>query len=310
MLVKTRLRLAAGLCAVLLCSAMTSMATAAILYSEKFDSDVSANWTTATGPGTHAATFGYDYSVLGIPAAPGNAANDTKGLRLQGNMSSVASGTTGFSTSPNGQSFSGDYVITFSAWQNYGGSGTTMMNTYSLGTNGTTGQYPGSVTGIMFASTSDGGSASDYRAYGPGNGGVQITTAGTYAAGSQNNSNVYYNTPFPGGATSPAVQGPTLISPAGTPAFTWVQTEITKIGNIVTWKANGSLIATVDLSAQAALGGTNIALGHSDINATGPSDPNLVFGLIDNLTVTSIVPEPTSLSLLGLAGVAALFRRK
>jgi hypothetical protein len=289
---------------------LASASQAAVLFTENFESDVSANWTTTAGPGTNVATFGYDYSVLGIPSPTGS--GSTLGLRLQANTTGVttAQAITGLSTSPNGQSFTGDYVVRFHAWQNYGGTGTTMMNTYTIGATGATSQRPGgTIEGVLFASTSDGGSAADYRAYGPGNLGVQITSAGTYAAGSQNNSAAYYATVFPGGATSPAVQGPVQTSPAGTPAFTWQLVEITKLGDIVTWEVNDKLIATVNLSQQAALVGSNIALGESDINNSGPSDANLVFGLIDNLVIETI-PEPTSLSAVALGGLLVARRRK
>lgn len=58
------------------------------------------------------------------------------------------------------------------------------------------------------------------------------------------------------------------------------------------------------------LGGSNIFLGQSDINAGATTDQNrLIFGLFDNLEVT-VVPEPTSIALLGLGGLGLLARRR
>ena len=303
------LRVVAGLSTALLLAVVATELKASVLYSQNFNTDVSASWTTTQGPGTNVATFAYDYSALGIPPAPGS--SGTLGLRLQANTTGVttAQALTGLSTSPNGQSFSGDYRMTLYSWQNYGGSGTTMLSTYTIGAVGDTAQRPGgTIQGIMFGATSDGGSASDYRAYDPGSDGTQILTAGTYAAGGQNNTAAYYSTVFPGAALSPAVQGPVLGSPAGTPAFTWQRVDIKKQGNIVTWLLNRKLIATVNLALVDPILGTNIALGQSDINNTGPTNPNLVFGLVDNLVVVAI-PEPTSLLLLGIAGIGMLARR-
>jgi hypothetical protein len=289
--------------------AVGTSVSAAVLYSETFESDVSASWTTNQGPAasTNVATFGYDYSALGIPAAPG--VSTTRGLRLQANIGTTGT-LGGISTSPNGQSFTGDYVVRFNAWQNYGGTGgTTTLNTYTIGATGNTAQRPGgTIEGILFASSTDGGTASDYRAYDPGSDGVQITAPGTYAAGSQNNTAAYYETAvFPGSASAPAIQGTGLTAPDGTPAFSWQRVEIYKIGSTVNWLINGKIVATVNLATVDPLVGSNIALGQSDIN-NGVNNANLVFGLIDNLVVDSTVPEPTSLT--ALAGAALVLRRR
>lgn len=287
---------------------------AAALYTEAFDSDVSANWTTTQGPGTNTAEFGFDYSTLGIPKATAGQ-TDTRGLRLTPNTTGVttAQALTGLSTSPNGQSFTGDYVVRFNAWQNYGGSGTTVLTTYGVGATGTTSQRPGgTIEGVLFGATSDGGSTSDYRAYGPGTSGAPIATAGTYPAGSQNHNasaavTAYYESVFPGPATSPPVQGAVQTAPDGTPAFTWQLVEIYKVGTNVNWVINGKAVALVNASSFT-FAGSNISLGASDINNTAASTPSLVFGLIDNLTVDTTVPEPTSLAALAMGGL--LIRRR
>ena len=90
--------------------------------------------------------------------------------------------------------------------------------------------------------------------------------------------------------------------------------QIAKDGNIVTWTIDGTLIATVDGSTAGTLGGGNILFDYFDINGTASTDPNapdLLFGLIDNVTVTQI-PEPTSgvLALLGSLGLLAAWRRR
>jgi hypothetical protein len=86
----------------------------------------------------------------------------------------------------------------------------------------------------------------------------------------------------------------------------WHQVEIAKSGANVTWKVDGTLIATVPVADDNVLTGSNIFFGHSDTNATSSTDPNdsaLLFTLIDNVRV---VPEPATGTLLGAAWAIAL----
>src|SRR3954451_3910976 len=110
-------------------------ASAAILYSDNFNVDTSANWTVNIAPSTPAAvatqqqaTFAYDYSALGIPAAPGS--GDTLGLRLRANIPGGAANpvtnrpagvTSGLSVSPIGQNSGTKYQVSFYAWSNFNG---------------------------------------------------------------------------------------------------------------------------------------------------------------------------------------------
>ena len=93
------------------------------------------------------------------------------GLKFAAN--NVSTGLfTGLTVSPNGQSFSGNYTVSFDMWQNYvgpvgpGGSGTTQFSQYGIGTAGTTANWIGSASkdSVSFGTTLDGGSAADFRA--------------------------------------------------------------------------------------------------------------------------------------------------
>ena len=310
-------------------AATSTVASAATLFSDNFKTNTSAAYTVNNGPGNNDATFAYDYSAVGIPAAPGN--SDTLGLRLRANLAPVPTPAVqgGISVSPIGQSFAGDYTVRFNAWQNYpgplpaGGSGSTQLLTYAVGTAGTTPQRPGStLDGVMFATTGDGGSGDDYRIYGPGATGAQVDPAafpGTYAAGNttaaRNNTNAYYSS-F-GNKAAPAAQlalYPTQTgnSAVGTQGFAWHDVTLVKVGNKVLWNIDGIRIGTVDLAAMSIiLGGGNISLGYSDVNTSVSSaDQALNIGLIDNLIVTDVVPEPTTLTVLGGAATLLLRRRK
>ncbi len=291
----------------------------AALYSQDFESDSTASWT-VNDPGLSdiSADFFYDYSAIGVPSAPNG--SGTRGMRLTANNSGGV--FSGFSVSPTGQSFTGDYEVRFDLWSNYvgplgpGGSGSTQLSTYGLGTSGTTAFWPGAAVkeSVAFANTLDGGSASDYRAYSSA---APTSYAGgnaVYAApaGAINNSDAYYTAAFPGlsapGAQTLLFPGQTGNTDAGETAFRWVDVQLAKTGNTVTWSMNGTLIATIDLTT-VTLGGTNILFGHSDTNAGSSADPNdalLNVTLIDNIRV---IPEP-SVSLLGLMAGAVLLRRR
>ena len=180
-------------------------------------------------------------------------------------------------------------------------------------TAGNVAHFAGAGDGLWFAATGEGGSGSDYRAYFRG---VNQTTAGIYAAGSQNNSATYYTTAFPGGVSAPA--GQTALFPAqtgttgaGTLGWAWHDVAITKSGNTVTWDVDGIRLATVDLTTAGAFGGNNILFAQSDINTgqTSVGEEPVLFGLIDNVRVTA-VPEPSTYALLGLGALAFARRRK
>lgn len=294
------------------------------LYSEDFEVDHTANWqfnssiagdTRNNGSGGEA-NFFFDYSAIGIPAAPNG--TGTHGLKMEANVPGTGV-FSGMSASPLGLSLTGSYILRFDAWQNFngpfptGGSGSTQLTLGGIGAPTTQAQFQGGTfTGLGFAATGDGGSASDYRAYNAP-GAPFSDTSGVYAAGNvagvTNNTNAYYSN-F-GNVAAPAAQlalfpqqsGNTAV---GTQGMKWHRWEIAKNGTTVTWKIDGKLIATV---SNPTFGGSDIFLGQADINSTSSTDVNarsLLFGLVDNV---SVVPEPATFAVLGL-GAAALLRRR
>ncbi len=310
---------AASLAAVL---ALAGASDAAPLYMNDFEVDTTASWT-VNDPllSDTLANFFYDYSAIGVPPAPGGAT--TRGLKMTANNSGGV--FSGFSVSPTGQSFSGNYKVSFDIWQNYvgplgpGGSGTTQLSTYGIGTAGTVAFWPGAAVkeSVVFSTTLDGGSASDFRAY-------SSAAPTSYASGNAvylspgstiNDSGAYYMAAYLS-QSAPAAQvllypGQTGSTSAGETSFAWRKVVIDVSGGFATWSIDGLPLAKVDLST-VTLGGGNILFGHSDTNAGSSTDVNdtlLNVTLIDNVKV---VPEPSTLllSLLVAAGAVVSRRRR
>lgn len=289
-------------------------------YKETFNVDHSANWVVNdSGLSDITVDFYYDYSAIGVPPAPGG--SSTRGLKMTANNSGGV--FSGFSVSPLSQSFTGDFKLTCDMWLNYagplgaGGSGTTQLAQIGFGTAGNVAMWPGAGVkeSVTFATTLDGGSASDYRAYSTAAPTSYPAGNAVYAApgGVINNSDPYYGAALPS-VSAPAAQlglfpGQTGVTDPGEASFAWRAVEIEVVGDIATWKIDGLLIATIDLTT-VTLGGGNILFGHADTNNSSSADPNdtlLNVTLIDNIKVT---PEPGSLALLTLGGLAALRRRR
>jgi hypothetical protein len=299
--------------------ALPAVSFGADLYMENFEVNPTANWTINKAPDTtdEAHDLFFDYSSVGIPAAPSGAG--TRGMKLQANQSSGVFG--GMSVSPTGKSFTGNYRVLFDWWTNFngafpvGGSGSTQLSTFGVGTSGTVAQWPGGTQdSIWFGATGDGNSASDWRAYSPAAPTRYVDSApGIYAAGTQagstNASDPYYasfgtvSAPAAQLALFPQQSGTTLV---GSAAMEWHQVEIARSGANVTWRVDGTLIATVPVADDNVLTGNNIFFGHSDTNATSSTDPNdsaLLFTLIDNVRV---VPEPATALLFSAGWILAL----
>jgi hypothetical protein len=324
-----RVIMAAALVAALTTAAVSWGQT---LYSENFDADATANWTVNNnGLGTNAADVFFDYSTVGIPAAP-NSGGTTRGLKVGANLSSATApgtGIPGISVSPTGRSFTGDYELRFDWWQNYfgpllaGGTGSTMLSTFGVLTSGTTANLAGASDGVFFAATGEGGSSADFRIYSseaPASYQIPDPTGNSvYAAGDRNAAAALYQTTFPGGLSAPALQqtnfpaSQTGMTPAGGTGFAWHDVSIKKTGTLVSWTVDGVLLGTVDTAAfSTPTAGTNILFGSSDINSTTNASPDfatLSFTLIDNVRV-QVIPEPGTLLLCVLGMLGGLLSRR
>jgi len=299
-------------------AALLSLATASAqvtVYSEDFDTDNTANWlVNVAGAGYSIADFYFDYSTVGIPAAPNSAGGTTRGLKLAANLGSGGVFPSGISVSPMNFGITVNFEMRFDLWMNYirSGVGSTEVGGAGYGTAGTAAQVAGVADSIFIGASTDGGTTADYRVYGPGVAisyqdtdhiiRTNLTTPLVYAAGGRNNTLSYYTTRFP---AQPVPEAQTnlfprqagTVSPAGSISFKWHDVKLRKVGRYITYYIDEHLIATVDSDdatttaggSPAPLGGTNIHFNLYDINAGGSTDidsTNLLFALFDNVRIT------------------------
>ena len=277
------------------------------LFVDLFDTNSLSRWTVNRPSSDTRVTFNYDYSTDGIQAAPGSGGT-TRGVKFEANMSVGAAAA--LSISPVGQAFAGDYRLRFNLWMNAngpfpeGGTGSTQHGTAGLGTAGNRVQWTGSgsiADGYWFAVDGEGQasdtsttSINDFCAF---SGTTSLSaSSGVYAAGTasdaRGNLNGYYTTAFPGGQAAPVWQQTTYPLQqhgglaAGTIGFAWREVILNKSGNAVEWFIDGVPIATI---RSATFTASNICLGYWDSFASLSDNPELSFGLVDNVRVERVV---------------------
>jgi hypothetical protein len=284
------------------------------------DMDTSAGWT-VVGTADTQATWGWDFTTMGIPASPGGS---TTGLKLEANISSGTGNTV--VAYPTGLFMSGQFIVEFDFWANAngpfpgGGSGSTEFIGGGVGYDGAvpvpTSSSPG-LAGGYHATTGEGGSSRDYRMF--KNSGEQYVASGQYDIDTNNafdpnlGGSIDLYTKFPPPITAPAFQQANYAQQTGSlrggsAGFAWHHMTITAdtIAGTVNFDIDGLSIGTIDANIGSTFPSEGFVQVHySDIFSSLSDNPALSFGVIDNFVVT---PEPASL-LLGLLGVALLRRR-
>jgi hypothetical protein len=295
-------------------SASLPSAGAAVLFQDQMTT--ASAWNVNSRSADILTTFAYDYSADGIPEAPNTQVGDTatSGLKVEANLDTV-SGSEFLTAYPLGQSFTGTYQLRFDAWMNFtvAGGGTTEFLGGGIGYDDLTADI---ASGAQVMATGDGGSSNDWRAFkSPPQ--FFIPDA-AMAAGTHQGSNAYYANFLPAVAP-PAAQGQAAgTGVAGSPGFQWITWQFTVDNNTVLVdieKPNGDTLRIVDIDCADTSDGSggcgtagNISLFYADFFSSIASDPNLQFGLYDNVIVTD-VPEPASVVLVALGGLMMLRRR-
>lgn len=273
-----------------------------VIFADDFDSDTSGSWTVNKSSADTRISFNYDYASNGIASAPHSVGGTTRGVKFEANM--IAGAAAALSLSPVGRNFAGDYRLHFDAWINVngpfpaGGTGSTEFLTAGVGTAGNRVEWTGSgssADGYWFSMDGEGGvsdastTAGDYSAYiGTA---VQSTGTGVYDAGTnasaRGNGNDYYVNAIPGGLTAPLLQQASYTQQtgalnSGTAGFAWHDVIVSKRGSTVEWSVDGVRLAAI---SNVTFTANNIFLGYWDYFSSVSDNPNLSFGLVDNVRV-------------------------
>ena len=282
---------------------MIANVTAANLLESGFDSGAEF---IVVGDDDSDATFGFDYSALGIPAAPNG--SDTIGLRLASNIT-APNAAAGVSVGTKAQ-FSGAFQAKFDFWLNYHTSG----GTTEYGGGGVGFSTAGApLNGLQFVGDTDGDSSTDYLLL---DGGATVGfDSGSYSVFSLNNSvaeNDDLQAAFPS-SLPPQKQtddfGQTqAASQPGSLGFGWHTMTLDVDGS-------GQATFTIDNTEFGSLSGStdgSIAVTHWDRFSSVAGNENLAFGVYDNLVVSEVaaIPEPSSTLLVGLAGLFLVGSRR
>lgn len=279
---------------------LSSNAYAQLILSDDFEVDSSASYTlvddsnAASGDGTPDSTsaFAFDYVAAGIPLAPNSTAGDVGGLRLAANETANDAGAADHITAYHNTAVTGSYELTVDIYMQVESAGGTTEFSH-VGVAGDPADFnsiftPIAGAGHFLSMTGDGGSSSDFRHFAPGV--TSVPSGDASYLNSDNTTNATgdtYQAIFPGGDFP------------GSPGNRWTTLTITVLSGNVTYALDGTpIISTAALATDG-----SVSLGYTDVfSSVGPHAV-----IYDNLSVTTLIPEPSTalLSVLGLAGFVA-----
>lgn len=310
-------------CLALLMTAST--ASAQVIFSDDFDDGMgSTRWsapiTALEDPAIGADStvdYAFDYSVLGASSAPNSSGGSTIGIAFESNTTDQCPADPNCTDSDEGEGVAvvplagladiplvGDFSLTADAYLFWNfESGSTEYATFGVHSGGTASPLRFGLDdgdGLAWQFDSDGDSGTDILRYeDPGVGETGLGGYETIPDGS-----------IPGVRTcSPGVDcaGTTPLGPQNQ----WVEMEIKSEGGIVTLAMNGYVLDTFDNSGGGLAGGTIMIGGSDPFNSVNIDNGGGLSNMqvFDNV-VLQVIPEPTSIALLGLAGFGLLGIRR
>jgi hypothetical protein len=301
--------------------ALATTAPAQLFVEDFEDGNAGSRWTVVSTGDAGADPF-FDYSTVGIAAAPNG--SGTRGLRMTANDTDDAG------TDPTEAIFArlntlptnplNGWRISVDMWINYAGATATTeygfigMNNANGAiqrpTGGTTGTSPSTAvagaspttSGYTFALSGDGGAARDYRFFTGANEDVSdAATVGKHQISpwvpAQDSGNAFWQGLF--------TQNNGTTTSSGEAGNQWVRVQLESFNNILSWSINGTLVyQTVDTT----FGYERPILGYFDSFASVSPASAATFVVYDNFQLEA-VPEPMTMTVLALGAVAALRRR-
>ena len=267
---------------------------------DDFEIDSSADYT-VLAPVDGSVTFAYDYSADGIASAPNSTGGTTSGLRITANDTGGTGTPDRHATLFHNTGIAlTDYTLTVDVYMNVSGSGSTEFGNVGVAGNGADKNSiftPVAGSGHFVSFTGEGGSSSDFRHSTPTV--LAVPTGDVSYLNSTNTTN----------ATGDTYQS--IFSAAngysdfpGSPGNNWATLTIGVSSTSITYSFNGVGIIQTAFDGS---DGNQVSLSYADIFSSVASPFQAQFVIFDNLTVA--VPEPGSLALLSLGGLAMLRRR-
>jgi hypothetical protein len=296
-----------------------------VLFAEDFENDTSgSNWdvffaTLGDAAPDQSAIFGYDYAsgsvgnLPAIPPAPNSTNGGTKGLYLTVNKADDTAAAAALNLYLKNPTFDGSYALQFDMFLVQNSSGAQQsknelaifgINHSGTRTNWIRNSVPGTGTnkfesdGLWSTVEADASTTINFGFWtGPTwtNGAGVIGPTNFFGRRSTTLTNVFKKPPFDAGPAAGGVPANTVVNP--TP--TWVQVELSQIGNVVTWKINNTIIhsfVNTNVNTSAHTQG-KIMLGFNDpwddiANGSATSGESCV--IYDNIRVVRLTEAPVS----------------
>ena len=302
-----------------------------LLFSDDFESDpTGTNWDVSFATFGGAApdynvVFAYDYASGGagnlpaLPPAPHSTNGGTHGLYLSVNKGDETAAAAALNLYLKNRTFSGSYALRFDMFlvQNSAGTQQSKNETAIFGinhsgsrTNWIRNSVPGTGAGPdkfesdgLWCTVEEDASTTINFGFWSGptytNGAAVVGPTNFLARRSTTTTQIFKKPPFDAGPAAGGVPANTVINP--TP--TWVEVELSQIGDTVTWKMNNTVILSfvnTNVNTSAYTQG-KIMLGYNDPwddIANGSANSGEACVIYDNVRVVALAPTPLITPLL------------